>query len=275
MKYHSEPRKGSCFSLVGFVTGAVLVVITAAVTVVDAAAVAEATILPAESILRGTASESSATIATTEVAAHSRTAAMMMMLEEDAAQYVTTTTSSDSGSLLRANSVSSATITASSRHNMSDPFVHLEMYRTLRAQVEKERRHRLKDRRLKNTASAAQRVWQKLPKSPEGKIERVTEEEWKKIDATQKQRGLFWFGDSSSSSRVNGISASALVDPSVFYDKWAQGYRMLGGFIDCDHDKSKNSRDNNNGDNENGACSRWMMWASVRVLWCCCLSFCV
>eukprot|EP00521_Asterionellopsis_glacialis_P012747 CAMPEP_0195306288 /NCGR_PEP_ID=MMETSP0707-20130614/37124_1 /TAXON_ID=33640 /ORGANISM="Asterionellopsis glacialis, Strain CCMP134" /LENGTH=605 /DNA_ID=CAMNT_0040370501 /DNA_START=283 /DNA_END=2100 /DNA_ORIENTATION=- len=54
-------------------------------------------------------------------------------------------------------------------------------------------------------------------------------------------------------------------DPAVEYDKWAQGYRMLGGYIDCDHSKSDGSHDSG-GDNGNeaadGACSRWMLWAA-------------
>jgi hypothetical protein len=43
---------------------------------------------------------------------------------------------------------------------------------------------------------------------------------------------------------------------------------MLGGFIDCDHDKSQNQGggdhggENNNHQQETTACSRWMLWAS-------------
>jgi uncharacterized membrane protein YgcG len=56
----------------------------------------------------------------------------------------------------------------------------------------------------------------------------------------------------------NLSSDQYLADPGVEYDSWAQGYRMLGGFIDCDNDKDGNSGDNGN----NNACSRWMMWAA-------------
>jgi hypothetical protein len=46
---------------------------------------------------------------------------------------------------------------------------------------------------------------------------------------------------------------------------------MLGGYIDCDHSKSQRSgdRDQNNedgGDGDSVACSRWMIWAAVRGL---------
>lgn len=75
-------------------------------------------------------------------------------------------------------------------------------------------------------------------------------------------------------------------DNAASFDKWAQTYRMLGPYIDCDHqkksgnkdkDKDKNKegeqnkdRENKNkgrhlGDNNNGNdvyCSRWVMWAS-------------
>lgn len=68
-----------------------------------------------------------------------------------------------------------------------------------------------------------------------------------------------------SSSNTN--SFGGMVDPSSGYDKWQQAYRMLGGFIDCDHSKSDDDHKSGDGGDEqedNGnACSRWMMWASV------------
>jgi hypothetical protein len=76
-------------------------------------------------------------------------------------------------------------------------------------------------------------------------------------------RGLGW-GSSSSSAY-----ADFLADPTQEYDKWAQAYRMVGGYIDCDHQKDgddHHSGDNNNGDDNNIACSRWMIWAAVRII---------
>ncbi len=51
-------------------------------------------------------------------------------------------------------------------------------------------------------------------------------------------------------------------------EKWAQGYRMLGGYIDCDNGKDGGgSHDNkNNGGGNNMKCSRWMMWAAVSFI---------
>lgn len=177
-----------------------------------------------------------------------------------------------SSSVLEVPPLSESFLRASSSERVSpsrgvnattDPFMQLEALREFRAQVERERerKNRRKDR------SKARSVYNKLPKSPEGKLERLSEEEWKDIDSKQKQRGLNWFGDSGSG--VSAYSNSILADPSVFYDKWAQAYRMLGGFIDCDHAKSANSHDNgnnnNNNNNNNGACSRWMLWAAVCI----------
>jgi len=57
------------------------------------------------------------------------------------------------------------------------------------------------------------------------------------------------------SSNESPYANSALMDISQSYDWFAQGYRMLGGFVDCDHPKD--------GNDDNGAgCSRWMMWAA-------------
>ena len=80
-------------------------------------------------------------------------------------------------------------------------------------------------------------------------------------------RTLSWF--SGGGADTGAYSSGVLADPSQDYDMWAQAYRMLGGFIDCDHDKSEGSGDRNNGNgngrNGNGACSRWMMWAAVSM----------
>lgn len=164
--------------------------------------------------------------------------------------------SSSSSSFLRTGIMESSS-SSSFRNSTINPFTKLEAMREFRAQLQRERER--KDRR-----KGAKEVYNKLPKAPQGKIERVTPEEWEVIDAQQKKRGLSWFGDGSSGS---AYSNSILADPGVYYDKWAQAYRMLGGFIDCDHAKSANSHDNgnnnNNNDNNNGACSRWMMWAAV------------
>ena len=67
------------------------------------------------------------------------------------------------------------------------------------------------------------------------------------------------------------------------YDMWAQGYRMLGGFIDCDWRQGEGEPDGDggggdgqrqrrnaerdlSGDNTDDACGRWMMWAAVSQL---------
>ena len=119
----------------------------------------------------------------------------------------------------------------------------------------------------------AKDVFQKMPQPKAEKLEQISIEEFEMMTKTQTERGLGWFGDSSSSSTNGGasISSQVLLDPSQYYDKWAQAYRMLGGYIDCDHDKSNNnnnqhSNDNNNNNQNNNqrtGCSRWMIWASV------------
>lgn len=72
---------------------------------------------------------------------------------------------------------------------------------------------------------------------------------------------------SAGSESYETVTGAA--DPSIEYDKWAQAYRMLGGYIDCDHSKSEGSHDSgdgNNGGDNGGACSRWMLWAAVRFM---------
>jgi hypothetical protein len=92
-------------------------------------------------------------------------------------------------------------------------------------------------------------------------VERVSEEELESMDS-EYLRKLSWGGSKS------GGELSYLVDPGEDYDMWSQAYRMLGGFIDCDNDKSDGddgggSHDGDDGGDSGGRCSRWMMWASV------------
>ena len=156
------------------------------------------------------------------------------------------------------------------RSNASDPFLQLEKFKEFRRQAAQERKNRYRKERQQqgnnnNRQQRAQEFLQKLPKAPKGPIERVSPEEFERMDQTQKIRGLNWWGGSSTS---NAYSSSVLLDPSEYYDKWAQAYRMLGGYIDCDHDKDGDSHDSGDNNNDNysddgSACSRWMMWAAV------------
>lgn len=112
-------------------------------------------------------------------------------------------------------------------------------------QQRSEKRKRMRERRER-----ARRLLQSRP--PPEQLEQVSDEE------LQRMRKLGWF---SGSAETAAYSSSVLVDPSQEYDKWAQAYRMLGGFIDCDHDKDGSGSGDQNGGG--GACSRWMMWAAV------------
>lgn len=128
-----------------------------------------------------------------------------------------------------------------------------------RERVALERRQRTQRRRAlarETLASLSQRAdkppqTEKEAKSP---VHRLTREEMHSV-----QRKTSWFGNGDSYSYNAALNYVA--DPTADYDKWAQAYRMLGAFIDCDHSKSEGSGDQGGGGGD-GACSRWMMWAS-------------
>eukprot|EP00934_Nitzschia_sp_Nitz4_P006126 Nitzschia sp. Nitz4//scaffold198_size39746//12940//14717//NITZ4_007599-RA/size39746-augustus-gene-0.1-mRNA-1//1//CDS//3329540512//6116//frame0 len=107
------------------------------------------------------------------------------------------------------------------------------------------RRERNRERKLK-----VKEVMQKY--RPET-VERVSAEDLASLEEEHP---------SLRSLRRNNNNAVEFVDPGDDYDMWSQAYRMLGGFIDCDHQKDEGSHDNGDGGNEGGACSRWMLWAS-------------
>ena len=128
----------------------------------------------------------------------------------------------------------------------------------LRRQRVQERRNRAR----KTLASLSQRA-DKPPQSPKeakSPVHRLTREEMQSV-----QRKTSWFGNGDSYSY--NAALGYLADPAAEYDKWAQAYRMLGAFVDCDHQKSEGSGDNGGGGDGGDACSRWMMWASVSLAW--------
>jgi hypothetical protein len=89
-------------------------------------------------------------------------------------------------------------------------------------------------------------------------VERVSDEEMERLqDEHPSLRNLGW--------TQWGGKTIKYADPGDDYDMWQQAYRMLGGFIDCDHKINQGgSHDNgNNNDNSDPSCSRWMLWASV------------
>lgn len=95
-------------------------------------------------------------------------------------------------------------------------------------------------------------------------VERISPEELASLEEENPSlRKLGWNQWSDSDSSIQ------YADPGDDYDMWQQAYRMLGGFIDCDHQKdqgggSHDNEDNNNNNNDGAqGCSRWMLWASV------------
>ena len=147
---------------------------------------------------------------------------------------------------------------------LSDPFEQLHRFKEIREAELLKVKERARERNLK-----ARDVLKKMPQPKARDLEEVTGEQLERIKKQQKERGLNWFGDGGSSTSGVSVSSQVLSDPSQYYDKWAQAYRMLGGFIDCDHDKSQNNnhhsgdQQESNSQNNGEGCSRWMIWASV------------
>jgi hypothetical protein len=104
------------------------------------------------------------------------------------------------------------------------------------------------------------------------------EHQWiRKVNVDADKGRLLW---GNGASGYDPYAANAgLASETQYYDKWQQAYRFLGGFIDCDHswsqgshDRNDNRNNNNNNKNQGGqACSRWMMWAAVSLIW---VAFC-
>lgn len=127
-----------------------------------------------------------------------------------------------------------------------------------------EEENKARKERIRERSERARRKLASYKPYPD-QVTRMTKEEIDKISEEDHPwiRGLGW-GSSSSQEY-----ADFFADPTASYDKWAQAYRMLGGYIDCDHQKDgddHHSGDNNNQQSSDSACSRWMIWAAVRTV---------
>merc|ERR1712048_598547 len=56
-----------------------------------------------------------------------------------------------------------------------------------------------------------------------------------------------------SGYRTTNENKEFLADVGTSWDIWQQAYRMLGGYIDCEHPRD---------DEDQSGCSRWMIWAA-------------
>ena len=65
----------------------------------------------------------------------------------------------------------------------------------------------------------------------------------------------------SQRRQLTDYSNPSNFDNSQEIDKWAQAYRLLGSFIDCDHGNGEGGGSHDNNDGE-GDCTRWTMWAA-------------
>jgi len=95
----------------------------------------------------------------------------------------------------------------------------------------------------------------------ERNVRRARQDVAEMSDEERKLWGGGSFGGNGNSDPYE--PAGGLVTETEYWDKWQQAYRFLGGYIDCTNSWGGGSGDsgNNNGDDD-GACSRWMMWAA-------------
>lgn len=119
--------------------------------------------------------------------------------------------------------------------------------------------------RTQESRERARRKLQSIQPKPET-LERVSPEELKAIKEKDHPsvRRMGWFAGKTD---YEAFGTGGYADPAGEYDMWAQAYRMLGGFIDCDHSWDGDNHHSGSGDQDQeeeneGGCSRWMMWAA-------------
>lgn len=129
---------------------------------------------------------------------------------------------------------------------------------------ESSKRQRERSRRMKKRRENAREKIRNM--KPSSDAERMSHEDINllhdralKDDPNLEQPHNQWLRRAFWKSSSSGTAEFA--DPGEEWDWWAQAYRMLGGFIDCDHHKGDGSG-SGSGDGDGSGCSRWMMWAS-------------
>ncbi|KAL3906500.1 MAG: hypothetical protein SGARI_003980, partial [Bacillariaceae sp.] len=97
--------------------------------------------------------------------------------------------------------------------------------------------------------SKIQEAMNKVTPNVNNGVERVSPMEFQAMQKDHPEFRKLWGGGGGNQQHMIEYA-----DPGDDYDMWQQAYRMLGGFIDCDHQKSEGSGDQDGGgDNgENG-----------------------
>mmetsp|Transcript_4206 Transcript_4206/g.8025 ORF Transcript_4206/g.8025 Transcript_4206/m.8025 type:complete len:610 (+) Transcript_4206:472-2301(+) len=145
-----------------------------------------------------------------------------------------------------------------------------------RTPEEKHRYQLLKSKRMAERRERARKVIAKHRPEP-GQLHRMSPDEIRRVygnavkeDPALEQQNHKWLrglGGGNGGYYYGSHVPNFLAPVDQYYDPWAQAYRMLGGYIDCDHAKDNGhggSHDNNKNQNQNNqnTCSRWMMWAA-------------
>ena len=126
----------------------------------------------------------------------------------------------------------------------------------------KKSREEQRQRRAERKARAQASLQEKIPNTTQP----VQQQKQRNVKEPRlgQGRNLGWM----SGKTYEAYSEGFLADPSQEYDKWAQAYRLLGGYIDCDHPwgQGGHSHEEEGGDNDQEACSRWMIYATVSLV---------
>jgi hypothetical protein len=121
-----------------------------------------------------------------------------------------------------------------------------------------------RERNRQRQAKVQEAMKKVRPQQQQG-VEKLSQQEFELLQKDHPEFRRLWGGGNSNSHMIQ------YADPGDDYDMWQQAYRMLGGFIDCDHHKDQRSGDHGGEDGQGNnaqstGCSRWMMWASVSTV---------
>lgn len=136
----------------------------------------------------------------------------------------------------------------------------LEKFKIERSRRMKENRQRAREKMKEMIENPQLYTNAKTELMSEEKINTLRDEVMKKDPNLEQEKHRWLRGVYNTKNTYNPYDLNDLADPGKEYDGWAQAFRMLGAFIQCD-----NLGEGYYGGQNNYGCSRYIMWAAVSV----------
>ncbi len=135
----------------------------------------------------------------------------------------------------------------------------MEQYKVDRKQRMQERRERAKEKVKEMIENPHQFASDSSERMSEEELESMRKDMLKEDPHMEREESRWLWN--------NKKDMNNFADLSDYYDPWAQAYRMLGIYIECNGvGEQRYYYYNNNNNDDNQGCKRWVLWAAVSTI---------